>query len=96
MKNKSDEKREQISSERRNFLRKRVIVQGYDDLWQADVEMRPYPRASIEATTILIVIVLSTREPYILSRARVEARWLTLSLRSFERVEDIRKIYKRI
>ncbi|XP_053987956.1 uncharacterized protein LOC128881193 [Hylaeus volcanicus] len=30
---------------RRNFPRRRVIVPGYDDLWQADVvEMRPYAR----------------------------------------------------
>ncbi|KAL6420064.1 hypothetical protein ACFW04_011921 [Cataglyphis niger] len=28
---------------RRNFIRRRVIVRGYDDLWQANiVEMRPY------------------------------------------------------
>jgi len=28
---------------RRNFSQRRVIVWGYDDLWQADlVEMRPY------------------------------------------------------
>ena len=55
MKKKADEKREKISSKtcrlveelhapaRRNFPRRRVIVRGYDDLWQADiVEMRPY------------------------------------------------------
>ena len=55
MKKKSEKKREKISSERRqlveelhaparrNFPRRRVIVRGYDDLWQADVvEMRPY------------------------------------------------------
>ena len=54
MKKKSSEKRK-ISSERRrlveelhaparrNFPRRRVIVRGYDDLWQADiVEMYPY------------------------------------------------------
>ena len=54
-KKKSDEKREKISSERRrlveelhasarrNFLRRCIIVRGYDDLWQTDiVEMRPY------------------------------------------------------
>ncbi|KAG5347391.1 CEC1 protein, partial [Acromyrmex charruanus] len=55
MKKKSEKKRDKISSERRrlvaelhaparrNFPRRRVIIQGYDDLWQADVvEMRPY------------------------------------------------------
>ena len=55
MKKKSEKKREKISSERRqlveelhaparrNFPRRRVIVRGYDNLWQVDVvEMCPY------------------------------------------------------
>ncbi|XP_012056381.1 PREDICTED: uncharacterized protein LOC105619472 [Atta cephalotes] len=55
MKKRFSEKERKISSERRrlveelhaparrNFPRRHVIVQGYDDLWQADiVEMRPY------------------------------------------------------
>jgi len=69
MKKKSDEKREKISSEkrrlveelhapaRRNFPRRRVIVWGYDDLWQADiVEMRPYSSFNRGYHYILTVI----------------------------------------
>lgn len=42
---------------RRNFLRRRVIVRGYDDLWQADVvEMRPYSRFNKGHHYILTVI----------------------------------------
>jgi len=55
MKKRFSEKERKISSERRrlieelhaparrNFPRRRVIVRGYNDLWQTDiVEMRPY------------------------------------------------------
>jgi len=69
MKKKSDEKREKISSEkrrlveelhapaRRNFPRRRVIVRGYDDLWQADiVEMRAYSSFNRGYHYILTVI----------------------------------------
>ena len=68
MKKKSSEKRK-ISSERRrlveelhaparrNFPRRRVIVRGYDDLWQADiVEMRPYSSFNRGHHYILTVI----------------------------------------
>lgn len=42
---------------RRNFPRRRVIVRGYDDLWQADVvEMRPYSRVNRGYHYILTVI----------------------------------------
>lgn len=42
---------------RRNFSRRRVIVRGYDDLWQADViEMRPYVRRNKGYNYILTVI----------------------------------------
>ncbi|XP_071646745.1 uncharacterized protein [Temnothorax longispinosus] len=42
---------------RRNFSRRRVIVRGYDDLWQADVvEMRPYTRFNRGYHYILTVI----------------------------------------
>lgn len=42
---------------RRNFPRRRVIVHGYDDLWQADVvEMRPYTRFNRGYHYILTVI----------------------------------------
>lgn len=42
---------------RKNFLRRRVIVRGYDDLWQADVvEMRPYSRFNKGYNYILTVI----------------------------------------
>ena len=42
---------------RKNFLRRRVIVRGYDDLWQADlVEMRPYSRFNRGYNYILTVI----------------------------------------
>ncbi|XP_018393518.1 PREDICTED: uncharacterized protein LOC108772484 [Cyphomyrmex costatus] len=42
---------------RRNFPRRRVIVRGYDDLWQADiVEMRPYSSYNRGRHYILTVI----------------------------------------
>ena len=42
---------------RKNFPRRRVIVRGYDDLWQADVvEMRPYARFNKGHNYILTVI----------------------------------------
>lgn len=42
---------------RRNFPRRRVIVRGYDDLWQADVvEMRPYARRNKGYNYILTII----------------------------------------
>ncbi|XP_043263174.1 uncharacterized protein LOC122403621 [Colletes gigas] len=42
---------------RRHFPRRRVIVHGYDDLWQADVvEMRPYTRYNRGFHYILTVI----------------------------------------
>lgn len=42
---------------RRNFPRRRVVVRGYDDLWQADVvEMRPYARQNKGHNYILTVI----------------------------------------
>jgi hypothetical protein len=64
----SDEK-QNVSSERRrlveelhaparkNFPRRRVIIRGYDDLWQADVvEMRPYSSSNKGYHYILTVI----------------------------------------
>ncbi|KAL6421131.1 hypothetical protein ACFW04_013949 [Cataglyphis niger] len=42
---------------RRNFPRRHVIVQGYNELWQADiVEMRPYSRFNRGHHYILTVI----------------------------------------
>ena len=42
---------------RKNFPRRRVVVRGYDDLWQADVvEMRPYARNNKGHNYILTVI----------------------------------------
>jgi len=42
---------------RKNFSRRRVIVRGYDDLWQADiVEMHPYSRFNKVYHYILTVI----------------------------------------
>jgi len=42
---------------RKNFPRRRVIVRGYDDLWQADiVEMHPYSRFNKGYHYILTVI----------------------------------------
>jgi len=106
MKKRAEKKREKISSERRrlieelhalarkNFPRRRVIVQGYDDLWLISLKCAR-TQASIKTTI--------TYSPSSMCWASVgrttqdqEARWLTLSLRSFERVEDVRKIYKRI
>ncbi|XP_011052608.1 PREDICTED: uncharacterized protein LOC105145010 [Acromyrmex echinatior] len=69
---KSEKQREKISPERcrfieelhasarRNFPRRRIIVRGYDDLWQADVvEMRPYSGFNRGHHYILTVDVLS-------------------------------------
>jgi len=69
MKKKSEKNREKINSEkhrlveelhalvRRNFPRRRVIVRGYDDLWQADiVEMCPYSSFNRGHHCILTVI----------------------------------------
>ncbi|XP_070154028.1 uncharacterized protein [Polyergus mexicanus] len=45
------------ASARRNFPRRRVVVRGYDDLWQADVvEMRPYTRLNKGHNYIFTVI----------------------------------------
>lgn len=57
----SSEKRELVdelhASARRTFPRRRVVVRGYDDLWQADVvEMRPYARRNKGHNYILTVI----------------------------------------
>jgi len=42
---------------RRNFPRRRVIVRGYDDLWEVDiVEMRPYSGFNRGRYYIFIVI----------------------------------------
>ncbi|KAL6417007.1 hypothetical protein ACFW04_014717 [Cataglyphis niger] len=42
---------------RRNFLRRRVVVRSYDDLWQADiVEIRPYSRFNKGHHYILTII----------------------------------------
>ncbi|XP_018318362.1 uncharacterized protein, partial [Mycetomoellerius zeteki] len=42
---------------RRNFSRRRIIVRGYNDLWQADiVEMRPYSSYNRRRHYILTVI----------------------------------------
>jgi len=42
---------------RTNFPRRRVIIRGYDDLWQADiVEMHPYSRFNKGYHYILTVI----------------------------------------
>jgi len=42
---------------RKNFLRRRVTVRGYDDLWQADIiEMQPYSRFNKGYHYILTVI----------------------------------------
>jgi len=58
---KSSEKRRLVNElhapVRRNFPRRRIIVCGYDDLWQADlVEMRPYTRFNRGYYYILTVI----------------------------------------
>ena len=47
---------------RKNFPRRRVVVRGYDDLWQADVvEMRPYTRFNRGYHYILTVIDVLTK-----------------------------------
>jgi len=45
---------------RRNFPRRRVIVRGYDDLWQVNiVEMHPYSRFNESYHYITVIDVLS-------------------------------------
>lgn len=45
------------ASARRNFPRRRVIIKGFNDLWQADiVEMRPYSKYNRGHNYILTVI----------------------------------------
>jgi len=45
---------------RRNFPRRRVIIRGYDDLWQVDiVEMHPYSRFNEGYHYITVIDVLS-------------------------------------
>ena len=47
---------------RKNFPRRRVIIRGYDDLWQADVvEMRPYSSSNRGYHYILTVIDALTK-----------------------------------
>ncbi|XP_046753062.1 uncharacterized protein LOC124416182 [Diprion similis] len=49
--------RELHAPARRNFKRRRVIVKGFDDLWQADlVEMRQYAKINKNFNYILTVI----------------------------------------
>jgi len=71
------------ASARKNFPRRRVIVQGYDDLWQADiVEMHPYSRFNEGYHYILTVIdVLNKYAWAVPSKVKMETRRLTLSLR---------------
>ncbi|XP_018313460.1 uncharacterized protein [Mycetomoellerius zeteki] len=65
---------------RRNFPRRRVIVYGYDDLWQADVvEMRPYKRYNRGYHYILTVIdVLSKHAWAYHSKPRAGTRWIDM------------------
>jgi len=52
---------------RRNFPRRRVIVRGYDDLWQADVvEMHPYSRLNQGHHYILTVIDVLSKHAWAL------------------------------
>ena len=90
MKKKSEKNREKINFEkhrlveelhalvRRNFPRRRVIVRGYDDLWQADiVEMRPY--SSFNRGHHCILTHRCVEQVHVgRSRARVEMRRLML------------------
>src|SRR5436190_7643162 len=47
---------------RKNFSRRRVVVRGYDDLWEADVvEMRPYARFNKGHNYILTMIDILTK-----------------------------------
>jgi len=67
---------EEVYVPRRNFPRKRVIIRGYNDLWQADiVEMRPYSSFNRGHHYILTVIDVLSKYAYH-SRARMEARRL--------------------
>ena len=104
MKKRSKKKREKISFERhrlveelhaparRNYLRRR-----HRDTTICDrlISLRcACTQTSIEATYLPLSMCWANTHGYH-SRAK-EARRLTQSLRSFERVEDVRKIYKRI
>jgi len=57
---------EELHAARRNFLRRRVIVRGYDDLWQADmVDMRSYSRLNKSHKYILTVIDVLSKYAWI-------------------------------
>jgi len=56
---------------RRNLKQRSVVVKGYDDLWQADVKMRPYARFNNGYKYILTVIdVLSKHAWAILLKSK--------------------------
>jgi len=64
---------------RKNFPQRRIIVRGYNNLWQADIiEMHPYSTVTI--TTYLSMCWASTHESYY-SRIKMKSRRLTLSPR---------------
>jgi len=68
---------------RRNFPRRRVIVRGYDDLWQADiVEMRQYSGFNKGHHYILTTIdVLSKYAWAVLLKSKGGSETAVMSLR---------------
>ena len=74
---------------RKNFPR-RVVVRGYDDLWQADVvEMRPYSRQNAGHNYILTVIDVLSKYAWAIPLRSKSGKEVATALRKIFR-EDAR------
>ncbi|XP_070155223.1 uncharacterized protein [Polyergus mexicanus] len=63
---------------RKNFPRRRVIVRGYDDMWQADVvEKRPYARFNKGYNYILTVIDMLSKYAWAVPLKSYTPNWST-------------------
>ncbi|XP_072766482.1 uncharacterized protein [Anoplolepis gracilipes] len=63
---------------KRNFPHRRVIVRGYDDMWQADVvEMRPYARVNKGFNYILTVIDVMSKYAWATPLKSYTPNWST-------------------
>ncbi|XP_077260479.1 uncharacterized protein LOC143896450 [Temnothorax americanus] len=75
---------------RKNFPRRRVVVRGYDDLWQADVvEMRPYSRQNAGNNYILTVIDVLSKYAWAIPLKTKSGKEVATTLRKIFR-EDAR------
>lgn len=69
---------------RRNFKRRRVIVKGIDDLWQADlVDMKPYSRFNAGNKYLLVVIDVLSKYAWVEPVLTKSAKHVT---RAFEKI----------